>query len=285
MKEQSDYSAVSHATRPSATASLSFAGCAILWRLCWSGSPTSRKDWVYSSYGAAMYQQVSSAGTEYKHWSVRGDLAAKSTPSGGYLPAPVTDAFGDLVNGAREAYDWNGAWGYRNEALTGGLQKVGVRWYDPSVGRFLQVDPWLGSVYAPRTLNGYGYCVNDPLQLVDPSGCILSAIRNGINAIGGFVARLGRFGSRLISGLGIGGTVVLGEVLHGCHEAKNAQEFRDKMNEDRKRYQENPETTPPTWGNLRPDDQRKHNQPDWTPGTTLPDVREGDADESIWRYW
>jgi hypothetical protein len=26
------------------------------------------------------------------------------------------------------AYSWNGAWGYRNEAHTGGLQKVGVRW-------------------------------------------------------------------------------------------------------------------------------------------------------------
>jgi len=107
---------------------------------------------------------------EYKHWSWRGDLVAKSTVSGAYAPVPITDAFGDTVSGVRETYDWNGAWGYRNEPLTGGLQKVGVRWYDPAVGRFLQVDPWLGDVYAPRTLNGYGYCVNDPLQLVDPSG-------------------------------------------------------------------------------------------------------------------
>ena len=45
-----------------------------------------------------------------------------------------------------------------------------MRWYDPALGRFLQQDPWLGSVYAPLTLNAYGYCVNDPLQLVDPSG-------------------------------------------------------------------------------------------------------------------
>ncbi len=34
----------------------------------------------------------------------------------------------------------NGAWGYRNEAHTGGLRKVGVRWYDPTIGRFLQKD-------------------------------------------------------------------------------------------------------------------------------------------------
>ena len=103
-------------------------------------------------------------------WSVRGDLAATSSPTGAYAPAPITEAFGGTVAGARQTYDWNGAWGYRNEALTGGLQKVGVRWYDPMVGRFLQQDPWLGSVYAPLTLNAYGYCVNDPVQLVDPDG-------------------------------------------------------------------------------------------------------------------
>ncbi len=127
-------------------------------------------EWVYYGYGAAMYAQTSSTGMEYKHWSWRGDLMAKSGASGAYSLAPVTDAFGDTVSGVREAYDWNGAWGYRNEAFTGGLQKVGVRWYDPSVGRFLQVDPWLGSLYAPRTLNGYGYCVNDPLGYIDSTG-------------------------------------------------------------------------------------------------------------------
>ncbi|GIV06416.1 MAG: hypothetical protein KatS3mg016_1991 [Fimbriimonadales bacterium] len=70
---------------------------------------------------------------------------------------PTTDTFGDLVSGMQQVYDWNGAWLYRNELTeTGGLVKVGVRWYDPAVGRFLQQDPWLGSVYAPLTLNALG---------------------------------------------------------------------------------------------------------------------------------
>jgi len=138
-----------------------------------------------------MYQQVSSTGAEYKHWNLRGDMAATSSSTGTHAPAPITDAFGDLVSGARPTYDWNGAWGYRNEALTGGLQKVGVRWYDPTVGRFLQQDPWLGSIYAPLTLNAYGYCVNDPLQMVDSTGelpvlvgiLIGAAITVGLNMI------------------------------------------------------------------------------------------------------
>ena len=136
--------------------------------------------WVYYGYGGSMYQQVSNAGTEYKHWNLRGDLAATSSPTGAYSPAPITDAFGDLVTGNRQTYDWNGAWGYRNEALTGGLQKVGVRWYDPTVGRFLQQDPWLGDIYEPLTLNAYGYCVNDPVNAVDPSGLQLQWIRRDL---------------------------------------------------------------------------------------------------------
>jgi RHS repeat-associated protein len=144
------------------------------------GSRQSSSDslqWVYYGFGGAMYQQVSSAGAEFKHWSLRGDLVATSDAAGTFTSAALTDAFGDLVNGNRQTYDWNGAWGYRNEALTGGLQKVGVRWYDPAVGRFLQPDPWLGSIYAPLTLNGYGYCVNDPVNAVDPKGLALLDIR------------------------------------------------------------------------------------------------------------
>ena len=48
--------------------------------------------------------------------------------------------------------------------------QVGVRWYDPAIGRFLQQDPWLGSVYDPLMLNAYAYCVNDPVGWVDTNG-------------------------------------------------------------------------------------------------------------------
>ncbi|GBC94037.1 hypothetical protein HRbin15_02542 [bacterium HR15] len=111
-----------------------------------------------------MYQR----GSDYLHWSLRGDLAGINASSAN---VPITDAFGDVVNGIRQVYDWNGAWLYRNELTeTGGLVQVGVRWYDHAVGRFLQQDPWLGDIYAPLTLNAYAYCVNDPLNAVDPGG-------------------------------------------------------------------------------------------------------------------
>jgi RHS repeat-associated protein len=109
-------------------------------------------------YGANLLQR----GEVNQYWTWRGDLAATAGVGEPTQRAPVFDAFGDVVSGSPDVYAWNGAWGYRHEANTGGLQKVGVRWYDPATGRFQQKDPWLGSHYAPLTLNRYGYCLNDP---------------------------------------------------------------------------------------------------------------------------
>ncbi|MEM2592837.1 MAG: RHS repeat-associated core domain-containing protein, partial [Thermofilaceae archaeon] len=129
--------------------------------------------WVVQSFGAGLYQR----GSDYLHWSLRGDLAGINASSAN---VPIVDAFGELVSGMRQVYDWNGAWLYRNElAESGGLVQVGVRWYDPATGRFLQKDPWLGSIYEPLTLNAYTYCLNDPVNAVDPSGTI---------SVGGVVA-------------------------------------------------------------------------------------------------
>jgi RHS repeat-associated protein len=162
-----------------------------------------------------MYQQVSNAEAEFKHWSLRGDLVATSDAAGTFTSAALTDAFGDLVDGNRQTYDWNGAWGYRNEALeTGGLVKVGVRWYDPAVGGFLQQDPWLGSIYAPLTLNAYGYCVNNPIKYFDFSGRKLSDAEAGGIATGVSGALIGAgaaigWGTALGGGLIVGGLFVL----------------------------------------------------------------------------
>ena len=168
--------------------------------------------WVYYGYGGSMYQQVSNAAVEYKHWNLRGDLAATSSPTGAYSPVPITDAFGDAIAGARQTYDRNGAWGYRNEALTGELQKVGVRWYDPTVGRFLQQDPWLGSIYAPLTLNAYGYCVNDHVSAVDPSGRKVSQ-SDALTASGIVSGGMIGAGAALGATTGLGGALIVGGLL------------------------------------------------------------------------
>ncbi|MCS6861912.1 MAG: RHS repeat-associated core domain-containing protein, partial [Abditibacteriales bacterium] len=67
------------------------------------------------------------------------------------------------------AYKYAGQWGYRNDG-DDGLMHVGVRYYDPLVGRFISADTYLGVVENPQSLNRYNYCGGEPVNQVDPTG-------------------------------------------------------------------------------------------------------------------
>ncbi|GEB54429.1 hypothetical protein GCM10017674_13410 [Streptomyces gardneri] len=54
-----------------------------------------------------------------------------------------------------------------------GFQPLGVRLYDPVVGRFLSVDPML-DLNDPLQSNGYGYAQNNPVTYSDPTGLAIS---------------------------------------------------------------------------------------------------------------
>ena len=67
----------------------------------------------------------------------------------------------------------NGAAGYQTDSATG-LQLLGHRYYDPSIGRFLSSDP------AQAGTNWYAYCDNNPLVGCDPTGLIRQIIWDGM---------------------------------------------------------------------------------------------------------
>ncbi|MCW6005385.1 hypothetical protein K1W54_12445 [Micromonospora sp. CPCC 205371] len=52
-----------------------------------------------------------------------------------------------------------------------GLTNLGAREYDPTIGRFISVDP-LMDLADPQQMNGYSYANNNPVTLSDPSGLI-----------------------------------------------------------------------------------------------------------------
>jgi len=136
-------------------------------------------------------------------------LVAANGASQPAQPAPVFDPYGDLVSSSPAVYAWNGGWGYRYEAGTGGLVKVGVRWYDPTVGRFLQQDSWLGSQYAPLTLNAYAYCVNDPVNKIDDTGRQFRALGIDVNV------NIGNLGINIGGNQNVGtGNVLLDIILN-----------------------------------------------------------------------
>jgi len=53
---------------------------------------------------------------------------------------------------------------------TTGLYKFGIRYYDPTLGRWTQQDPLGGSLFDPSTGNRYAYTNDDPTNLTDPTG-------------------------------------------------------------------------------------------------------------------
>jgi len=55
-------------------------------------------------------------------------------------------------------------------SATTGLYYDFQRWYDPSVGRFINQDPLPGYASDPQSLNPYVYVENTPTSLVDPTG-------------------------------------------------------------------------------------------------------------------
>jgi RHS repeat-associated protein len=60
---------------------------------------------------------------------------------------------------------WNGGDDLRDL----GVVRLGARIYDPTLGRFLQRDPFRNTA-ASTTANPYGFAWNDPVNLADPSG-------------------------------------------------------------------------------------------------------------------
>jgi RHS repeat-associated protein len=57
-------------------------------------------------------------------------------------------------------------------ARDGDLDYMHARYYTPQYGRFLSVDPAIGSLRSPQSWNRYSYVRNNPMSLIDPTGAV-----------------------------------------------------------------------------------------------------------------
>ncbi len=104
--------------------------------------------------------------THIQHFDYLGTLKGLTTPSQSVVNARQFDAFGNPTASANligSHVGFIGDEGYQDDAETG-LQQVGHRLYDPSIGRFLTRDP------EGDGLNWYAYCNNNPVNAIDPEG-------------------------------------------------------------------------------------------------------------------
>lgn len=108
-------------------------------------------------------------GVYYHHVDRLGSVHVLTKPDGTYDNRYAYDEFGKVNATKGEAWNsfqFTGA-PYSEAA---GLLHLGARHYNPTLGRFLSQDTWLGSPWAPWTQHLYSYVGNNPVNLIDPTG-------------------------------------------------------------------------------------------------------------------
>jgi RHS repeat-associated protein len=115
----------------------------------------------------------------------------------------LTDKLGNLTD--TSSYDAYGnstgsvdsEFGYRGESFDDltGLQYLRARYYDPSNGRFLGVDPIEGDMNSPVSRHRYLYGNANPVSYSDPSGKFSIGEASAAVAVVSILSTLGQIGA------------------------------------------------------------------------------------------
>jgi RHS repeat-associated protein len=106
--------------------------------------------------------------TGYFGYDGLGSVRQMLDGSGGVLFAQVFDPYGNLYGSLGTEIT---SWGFTGEQTDAdGLIFLRSRYYEPSQGRFLSRDEWLGTAFRPVSLNKWAYVGGDPVNATDPSG-------------------------------------------------------------------------------------------------------------------
>jgi RHS repeat-associated protein len=106
----------------------------------------------------------------YFHNDLSGNPVAASNSTGQIIWRESYRPYGERLKN-EAASQTNSQWytGHRQDADTG-LVYMGARHYDPSMGRFLSIDPAGFNESDPHSFNRYAYANNNPMKFVDPDG-------------------------------------------------------------------------------------------------------------------
>lgn len=151
---------------------------------------------------------------EYIHTDALGTPVAVTNATGQVLEHSEYEPYGAVVN--RPVKDGPGYTGHVEDAATG-LTYMQQRYYDPSIGRFLSVDP-VAAREKGDNFNRYWYANSNPYRFTDPDGRESSVIRamerDNVAYLSGNMSSADLAANREARGLGaLAGASVVGTVL------------------------------------------------------------------------
>jgi len=105
--------------------------------------------------------------TYYLSYDQVGSLRVVADPYGNMIKKVEYDSFGNIIDDTNLTFEvpFGFAGGLYDRDT--GLVRFGLRDYDPDTGRWTAKDPIL---FAGGATDLYGYCLNDPINLIDPKG-------------------------------------------------------------------------------------------------------------------
>ena len=122
------------------------------------------------SCGLLNNQRIPNGSRYYYLFDGLGSIVGMTSDSGNKVNSYDYDAYGVMLNqvektGVNNPFKYAG--GYLDAS---GYYLFGVRYYDPSLGRWTQQDPVGGSLFDLNSGNRYTYVDDNPVNQVDPSG-------------------------------------------------------------------------------------------------------------------
>ena len=126
------------------------------------------------SLGGTVYyygiNRTHSSEGEFYQYNGHGDVVQLTDVLGTIVQHYEYDAFGNEVEPSASDTNPFRYCGEYFDAESGTIY-LRARYYDPAIGRFTQQDAWeFADPSDPLSLNLYVYCINNPINFIDPTG-------------------------------------------------------------------------------------------------------------------
>jgi RHS repeat-associated protein len=149
----------------------------------------SQRTVYYAMGGAFRIIGGSDAGLYYRHTDHLNSTSVLSDSTGAKLAGSevVFAPFGEVRAGAQSDLTDFGYTGQRSD-VSSGLMYYGARYYLPELRRFISADTIVPGAANPQAFNRYSYVLNNPVNLIDPSGhtvCLPGECKGDYGPIGG----------------------------------------------------------------------------------------------------